>query len=1098
MYNNIKYKIWELCDLPTDITNIENGIIMDTTINWTLSIDPQGQANKYIKKLYLQNVPYGNDGKLDILKPSNADLMKTVEKALQFGRWILLENVGETLDPCLDTILQFQTVKQRNGCNGIMIGEKMIDICDGFKLFMTSTLSNPHFSPELFVKLCILNFSCTIDGLKEQLMSMVVEKEAPELEEKKRSLVEMNSNMKKELKLMEDEILRLLSASEGSILDDESLIETLKKSKFTSDELSVKCIEATKAELEIDKTRSEYSPVAHIGSHLYFGIDTLHNIDFMYRFSLNWYKRLFISSIDDSPNSRTNRIDILSNTFILKLYKNISRSLFEKHKILLSFLITSIVLKDRINEEHLRFLITGPTSQDIVEKPQGVMWLTNKMWAEIVGLSQLNEFTDFTEYFKKNIKNFEEILYSKNPIENDILYIYNDISKLCILRCIRPDILSDMIGMYIIKNMGPEFMEFSNFNISSSYVDSSNITPLLFILSPGSDPVVEVTKLAKEQGVDNLKIVSLGQGQGAKAAKIIAESAPLGGWVLLQNCHLAVSWLPSLEKICDNLYNNSSDTYKSDTNFRIWLTSVPTKSFPISILQNSIKMTNEPPKGIKSNLLTLYYNYNNDILQNSSTKPTEYAKLIFSFCFFHAIVQDRRKFGAIGWNVNYDFTKEDLSVCEKQLETFMNEYDEAPYKVLNYLGSQINYGGRVTDAKDKILIKNILQQYINKDVIHDPDYKFSESGTYYCPDVPDCDGYVSYIKTLPNWPSPEVFGLHENAQICFLQNETVALLDGMLSLRSKSAVSTVGAKSRDEILDAAAAQLIQKTPKLFDIEHVREKFPVCYSESMNTVIVEEIAGDCIYVNETPPQWTSKGCGYLSLKPLSLWMKDLNERVNFIHRWIVNGTPACIWISGLFFPQALLTGNLQNFARKNKVEIDRLSLDFEVLHETDPKKVIKRDDGSFNIFGIFIEGCRWDPIEKSLNTSYSRVLNQELPIIKITPRASASPSEAPPEASASHEDSASPEASGPLSEVCPEASDTSTSTSLPGVSAPPGASQQVEKKMYSCPVYKIETRAGTLTTTGHSTNFVFDLKLPTNDEPEKWVRAGVACFLSVKN
>jgi dynein heavy chain len=80
---------------------------------------------------------------------------------------------------------------------------------------------------------------------------------------------------------------------------------------------------------------------------------------------------------------------------------------------------------------------------------------------------------------------------------------------------------------------------------------------------------------------------------------------------------------------------------------------------------------------------------------------------------FHAIILDRRKFGPIGWNINYDFTTEDLVVCKRQLKMLLDEYKEIPYKVINFLGAEINYGGRVTDDKDVRLIKNILSNYIN-------------------------------------------------------------------------------------------------------------------------------------------------------------------------------------------------------------------------------------------------------------------------------------------------------------------------------------------------------------------------------------------------
>ena len=151
--------------------------------------------------------------------------------------------------------------------------------------------------------------------------------------------------------------------------------------------------------------------------------------------------------------------------------------------------------------------------------------------------------------------------------------------------------------------------------------------------------------------------------------------------------------MPRLEAIVEQL------TEQNHVDFRVWLTSMPSPNFPVSVLQTAVKMTMEPPTGLKSNLLRTYANLDNRTL-NDCAKPNEFKKLMFSFSFFHAIVQDRRKFGAIGWNIPYAFTFEDFDVCRKQLKSFLDDYDEIDFKVLNTLGSEVNYGGRVTDDKD--------------------------------------------------------------------------------------------------------------------------------------------------------------------------------------------------------------------------------------------------------------------------------------------------------------------------------------------------------------------------------------------------------------
>ena len=100
-------------------------------------------------------------------------------------------------------------------------------------------------------------------------------------------------------------------------------------------------------------------------------------------------------------------------------------------------------------------------------------------------------------------------------------------------------------------------MEPPTFNLSLCFRDSSITSPLIFVLSAGSDPVADFLRFAEEMEFSKkYDQISLGQGQGPKAEKMIREFSMKGGWVLLQNCHLAVSWMPELEKICEELNDN--------------------------------------------------------------------------------------------------------------------------------------------------------------------------------------------------------------------------------------------------------------------------------------------------------------------------------------------------------------------------------------------------------------------------------------------------------------------------------------------------------------------------------------------------------------
>jgi len=335
--------------------------------------------------------------------------------------------------------------------------------------------------------------------------------------------------------------------------------------------------------------------------------------------------------------------------------------------------------------------------------------------------------------------------------------------------------------------------------------------------------------------------------------------------------------------------------------------------------------------------------------------------------------------------------------------------------------------------------------------------------------------FFEFIKAMPLVPQPEIFGLHENADITCDQNETYSMFETVLSLQPRVNGSG-GGLSREDVIEASARDIFERCPPPFDIDVVAHTYPTDYKQSMNTVLTQEcirynalivvmrlslreglkaLKGlvvmspeleaitNSIFDNQVPDSWAAKA--YPSLKPLSSWVLDLLERIKFINTWIATGPPPVYWISGFFFPQAFLTGTLQNYARKHQIAIDTVQWNFNVQDsQTFDSTTEAPEDGCF-VSGYFLEGARWDYAAHQLAESRPKELYTDFPMMWLEPK---------------------------QNRVDPTGG------------------------YYMCPAYKTLTRNGTLSTTGHSTNFVMYMEVPSDKSESHWINSSVALFTAL--
>jgi dynein heavy chain len=1005
--NQTDVREWNIDGLPKDDFSTENGVLVMSKGRWPLMIDPQTQGNKWIKK------KYGDELKIIDLKMSG--YLRTVENSIQFGFPLLLQDVEERLDPALEPVLSKAVIKKGNSVM-LKLGDKELDFSPDFSFFITTRLANPHYPPELCTKVTLVNFVVKEEGLEAQLLGIVVQFEEPSLEVQKSEMVVKVAAGKRKLLELEDAILSGLSNATGSLLDDEELVTTLQDSQKTSVEVTEQLQVAEATEIKIDEARNNFKSVSIRASILFFVLNDMSSVDPMYQFSLDSYSDLFTQSIEQSHKLKDmERLEAINHYHTLAVYESTCRGLFERHKILFSFQMTIKILQNlgKVSTEEYQFFLKGPQVLDrSLQKDNPCSdWLQESSWDGICELDKLSAFTGITNSFDQNPREWK-ILYESDTPETETLPgewegKVSDLQRMCIVRCLRMDRLLFAVTRYVAENQGPQFVDPPAFNLGAIYKSSTFKTPLVFVLSPGVDPTKQLTTLAADLG-QTTGICALGQGQGPRAESLLDEGVKKGSWVFLANCHLMLSWMPILEKRIDMIGDGTIDALPE---FRLWLSSNPDPKFPITILQAAIKITTEPPSGLRPNL-TRMINLVSEEQFERCEKKNIFKPLLFSLCWFHAILIERRKFRNLGFNIPYEFNESDFVISQDVLGLYVDAYERTPWDALKYLISQANYGGRVTDELDARLIQVYISQFFNPDVLAIQNYPLSELKTYVTPPPAALEAYKNIINDLPQEDDPRAFGQHPNAAIASQISNSLDLLRTLLSLAPQTAGE--GGETPGEIVLKVARSMKEQMPAVFRMKDIIEELSSRSDpDPLKTVLLQEldrynkllkvlqtslaqlelgIQGLSVITPEleevfngmlsgqVPDMWAF---AYPSLKPLGAWTRDLFLRIEQMDKWAKVALPKVFWFTGFTYPTGFLTALLQTCARKTGEAIDALGWEFNVIPQEENGISQYPKDGAY-MKGIYLEGARWDYEHGYLAEPLPMELFSPMPIIHFKP------------------------------------------------------------------------------------------------------------------
>uniref|UniRef100_A0A4W3JTT1 Dynein axonemal heavy chain 8 n=1 Tax=Callorhinchus milii TaxID=7868 RepID=A0A4W3JTT1_CALMI len=1042
---------WNLQGLPGDDLSVQNGIIVTKATRYPLLIDPQTQG-----KIWIKNKEQHNE--LQVTTLNHKYFRNHLEDALSLGHPLLLEDVREELDPALDNVLEKNFIKQGSTYK-VKVGDKEVDVMAGFMFYITTKLPNPAYTPEISAKTSMIDFTVTMKGLENQLLGRVILTEKQELEAERVQLIEEVTANKRKMKDLEKNLLYKLSSTKGSLVDDESLIGVLQVTKSTATEVSEKLHVAAETEMKINMAQEEYRPAATRGSILYFLITEMSMVNVMYQTSLAQFLKIFDLSMARSKKSPVpvKRIRNIIEHLTFEVFVYTVRGLYENHKFLFTLLLPLKINLERGYIKHSEFqtLIKGGAALDLKACPtKPFRWVLDMTWLNLVELSKLSQFAEILTQIAKNDKVWKAWFESDAPEETVIPNGYTDaldsFSKLLLIRSWCPDRTLSQARNYIGDAMGVRYAEPVILNLEATWQESDTRTPLICFLSMGSDPSNQIEALAKKLliGMD----VDI---YGVKKSGLLT----FGGWVLLQNCHLGLDFL---DELLDTLLTSEN----MNEMFRVWITTEPHPKFPITLLQTSIKFTNEPPQGVRAGLKRTFVGLNQDLIEYSNLPM--WKPLLYAVAFLHTTVQERRKFGPLGWNIPYEFNSSDFTASVQFIQNHLDECDKkkgVSWSTVRYMIGEVQYGGRVTDDFDKRLLNCFAKVWFSERMFEST---FSFYTGYIIPVCSNVESYLEYIQTLPVVDTPEVFGLHPNADITYQSNTAAEVLNTITNIQPKESGGG-GGETRETTVYRLADDMLRKLPKNYVAHEVKSQLmKMGILNSMNiflrqeidrmqkvitrvrsslsdlklaidgTIIMSENLRDLLdnmYDARVANLW--KKISWDS-STLGFWFTELLERNSQFSSWIFDGRPYTFWMTGFFNPQGFLTAMRQEVTRAHKGwALDTVTLHNEVLKLNREEIKAAPSEGVY-IYGLYLDGGGWDRRNTRLTESINKVLFTLLPVVHVFAINSTAPK---------------------------------------------------DPKLYISPVYKKPQRT--------DLTFITTLCLKTNQPPDHWILRGVALLCDVK-
>ncbi|KAM3726645.1 Cytoplasmic dynein 2 heavy chain [Dirofilaria immitis] len=744
---------WSNKGLPTDALSQENAMILFNTIEIPLIIDPSGRASSFLEK-HLK--------------------AKQVELAVRFGKFLLIDNVDK-IEPTLINLLR-KDFSSQGPRNVVQIGEKTVDYNDSFRLYICSKNNSLRLDQTAKATIALICFSITQTGLASQMLGLAIQIEKPILETRLNELTSNVEQMKIKLDGIEQSLLQALASSEGSLLSNMDLLDSLNKSKENAETIAISLVEADKLQRQLVKEKNIYRPLAEAASSLYFIIHDLHKQNPMYSFNINTvinlYSRTF-SKVKESTDA-TGRMEKLRRILQHSVYEYVSRALFKKDRLMFSMRFIHGIQPSLFAQNEWELFTGSIVDDDTIHPVEKINWIGSERKAAVAKLQKhLPILFNNLRFTDEGLwREFARTLNCEKTFPPAIDAIMTPFQKLLVIQAIRPERLYPAMISFVVNILGVPSINPSPLDLSSVYKSESNSNePIMILISPSADPSQELEELARKQiSIAKFYQISMGQGQRQVALEAIRTCSAKGGWVCLKNLHLAIDDIAEIEK--------EFLTSKRDPSFRLWLTSESNEHFSPQLLQTSLKIVYEAPPGIKNNMKRIYAQWQQSEINFSAVC----LQSLFILAWLHALLQERRMFIPQAWSKFYEFNNSDLRVARKFVENVTRDNKIVDWQLIHGLMQTVAYGGRIDNDFDMNVLNVYLKRYFNPSIIGTNGAEIAQNIS-----IPFSSNITDYINVIniniPEEDNPSLFGLPSNISTAREMAETINTIRQIRSMQ---------------------------------------------------------------------------------------------------------------------------------------------------------------------------------------------------------------------------------------------------------------------------------------------------------------------------